>query len=424
MNQINLHPTHYKKFFEMLVLTEQNFLEIETRKTKYIKQNKTKFYSDPNQPALNIFDLGIISKTVKEIRKNIHSSNLENNIRKDYFQAIREPFIYEHHIFEGYIKKNNVIECEAVQIDLNAAYLTAVKNRKLISDKTYNDFFILADEKNIKKLSKNRRNIGHNKEVLKYSKDSRLVAVGTLAQDKKVTEYINGKKEKVYREYNETEANVFWTAAADVGKTMIKVLNACNGFFCWVDAVFIPKSEFNKAAEILKESGYNFHTKDIYIYQNGNNFKSIEQDTGEVKEYNVPSGKISTVIEELNSDIFITDILEEYQSIVKNSDIKKKKVNEALLKVLKSNYNLDDELTLLYLSEKCKKIGLVLQDIVKIQITIEETYRDSIFQSEILNFIILKKIENIFQKLVLPPIYEEKVTEIVEREFYFDFSNE
>ena len=199
MNQINMHPTQYKKFFEMLVLTNQNFLEVETKKTRYIKQNKTKFYSDPNPPALNIFDLSIIARTTKEIRKNIKTVTLENNIKKDYFQAIRKPYIYEDHFYDGYIKKNNITECEAIQIDLNAAYLTAVKNRNLISIKTYNDFFTLADDKNKIKLSKNRRNIGHNGEVLKYSKDSRLVAVGTLAQDKTITEYINGEKIKIYR---------------------------------------------------------------------------------------------------------------------------------------------------------------------------------------------------------------------------------
>jgi len=423
MNQINLHPTHYKKFFKMLVESEQNFLEIETKKTRYIKLNKTKYYSDPNPPVLNIFDLGIISKTVKEIRKNINSCNLENNIKKDYFQAIREPYIYENHFYEGYIRKNKIIECEAVQIDLNAAYLTAVKNRKLISEKTYNDFFITADDKNIKKLSKNRRNIGHNGEVLKYSKDSRLVAVGTLAQDKIVTEFKAGKKSQTYREYNETEANVFWTAAADVGKTMINVLNSCNGFFCWVDAVFIPREYFNKAAKLLKESGYNFHTKEIYIYQNGNNFKSIEKDTGEIKQYNVPSGKISTIIEELNSENFINNILNEYKLLIEKTSTNKKNLNEALLKVLKSNYNLEDNITLLYLSEKCKKIGLLLSDVIKIKITIEETYRDMIFQNEVLNFIILNKIENLFEKIVLPPFYEEKDPEFIEREFYFDFSN-
>lgn len=437
----NINPDEWEKLYKNLIETKQTFEEVETRKKRYLVWNKFKFYRDPKQNNLNMCDIGIISATKKEIQKNLKKIHLPDNLQKDYFLAVRKPFTYLQTPNVNFYfpsdngeatttrtKEKTQHEGEAVQIDINAAYLTAVKNLGLLSEKSYNKFFIEEEnEKQRAKKTKSSRHRGHAGEVYKYSKDARLISVGTLAQDKTIHKYINGEKVSQERQYNEIEANVFFSAAAEIGKIMIDILETCKGFFYWVDAIFIDPKYQKQAEEMLKKYGYNFHTKKLQIIQNGGNFQTVDTDTGEIKTYNVPTGKISGQIIFKQSKEFTEDIFNEYKEILnlidsKELNINKEKARAEISKILRLNYNIESNIDFHFLSIEAHKAGLVLEDIIKMETTIKEEYKDAIFQNDILKVVILKKLDNIANRQPLPD-HEEPTPDggKIEREFYTDY---
>lgn len=434
MNLQHLPPDNWKKLFETLKNNKFTFQEVETKKKIYLVWNGTKFYNDPNPPRLNIEDLGRISAAKKEIIKNIDKVNLPDNIGKDFFIGVRQPkeFYFEYTvnaIFGGegpeyyqYSREKVVKDAKGVQIDINAAYITAVKNFGLLSQKGYDKFFIEeTDEKKLIKKSKSSRHRGHAGEVYKYSKDSRLIAVGSLAQDKIISYYEKGQKVKQERKFNESEANIFWSAALKIGEIMAEILENCNGYFFWVDAIFLPEHEAEKAKQILIKHGYNFHTKEIIISQKGGNFETIETDTGEIKRYFVPPSRTIDFIKTINNDDFINEILESYKILKSEFETERQQetLRKATVRHLKTNIDLSSNLNLKYLAEKCKSLGLTIEDIIKIETFITERTKDAIFQNDILKETIIRKIEILNKTEALPAPSETKENgEIIEREFY------
>jgi hypothetical protein len=437
----NIDPDQWEKLYQNLIETKQDFEEVETRKKRYLIWNKCKFYRDPKPNKLNMCDVGIIYSTKKEIQNNLKKVSLPDNLQKDYFLAVRKPWTYSQTPNVNFYFPSNNGEAttdrtkektqykgHAIQIDINAAYLTAVKNLGLLSEKTFSKFFTEEEnEKQRAKKAKSSRHRGHAGEVYKYSKDARLIAVGTLAQDKTIHKYISGEKVSQERQYNEIEANVFFSAAAEIGKIMIDILENCKGFFYWVDAIFISPEYQKQAEEMLKKAGYNYHTKKLLISQDGGNFETIDTETGELKTYNVPSGKISGQIIFKQSAEFTKDIFEEYKQILKLIDSKELNVNKEkaraeVSKVLRLNYNIESDIDLHFLSIEAVKAGLVLEDIIKLETTIKEEYKDAIFQNDILKVVILKKLDNIANRQALPG-HEEQLQDggKIEREFYTEY---
>jgi hypothetical protein len=63
-----------------------------------------------------------------------------------------------------------------------------------------------------------------------------------------------------------------------------------------------------------------------------------------------------------------------------------------------------------------------LEDIIKLETTIKEEYKDAIFQNDILKVVILKKLDNIANRQALPG-HEEQLQDggKIEREFYTEY---
>lgn len=440
---INMNLDAWERLYNRL-LKSATFQEVETKKRRFLIWNKVKYYRDPDPVRLSIQDLSIISQTKKEIINRLESVSIPDNIQKDYFLAVRKPWTYTtkrneageleeffnvpaHGPTFDQIKSPTIIkEAAAVQIDLNAAYLTAVKNRGLLSDEIYKKFFIEeSDPKKRSKKKKNKRHQGHNGEIYKYSKDARLISVGALAMDQNIISYENGKEVKRQRKYDEQQANVFWTAAADVGKLMIEILEKFKGFFYWVDAVFLPAEQEQAAREYIQCAGYNCHVKQLLLNQDGGKFETIETDGGEVKRYTVPAGKIAALINTVNDDIFLKETFEEYNELEKKLNLYNMTAEEAranLSGYLRKHYNIESQINLRYLATQAKKSGLAIQDIIKIETLILQREKDAIFESEILEMIIIKRIESISKRQELPP--NEETTEAghtIEREFIFNY---
>lgn len=433
----NLGPENWLKLFETLKKGGFTFEQVETKKKRYLVWNKVKFYNDPNPPRLSLADLGRVSAAKREIIKNIEKVNLPDMIGKDFFTCVNKPYNYIYQftadaIFGGdgpqytQERKKTMYQGEAIQIDINSAYLTAVKNFGLISETSYKKFYIEEiDEKQLLKKSGNSRYKNHNGETLKYSKDSRLIAVGSLAQDKTIHYYIDGVKSHQERKYNEQQANVFWAAAAKVGEIMGEILQKCSGFFYWVDAVFLPIEQAEKARQILKNNFYEFHEKKVMIKQDGGNFETVCTETGEIKTYFVPPGKTPDFLNTVNNENFINEIFEAYKEAqiqYKDNTEKQEKARQITVRTLKKAINLESILNIEYLSKKALEIGHTLEQIIKIRTTITENLKDEIFQNEILETVIIERLEklNNLQPLPAPEINLED-GKTIEREFLREF---
>jgi hypothetical protein len=433
----NLGPENWQKLFDTLKKGKFTFEEVETKKKRYLIWNKVKFYNDPNPPRLSLADLGRVSAAKREIIKNIEKVSLPDMIGKDFFTCVNKPYTYIYEFTANAIfggdgpqytqdRKKTRYQGEAIQIDINSAYLTAVKNFGLISETSYKKFYIEeTDEKQLIKKAGNSRYKNHNGETLKYSKDSRLIAVGALAQDKTTHYYNKGEKTHQVRQYNEQHANVFWSAAAKVGEIMGEILQNCNGFFYWVDAVFLPIEQAEKARQILKSHFYEFHEKKVLIKQDGGNFETICTETGEIKTYFVPPGKTPEFLKTVNDENFINEIFEAYKEAqiqYKDSSEKQEKARQITVRTLKNSINLESIVNIAYLSKKALNIGHTLEEIIKIRTTITENLKDEIFQNEILETVIIQRLENLnnLQPLPAPEINLED-GKTIEREFLREF---
>lgn len=433
----NLGPDNWHKLFETLKKGGFTFEEVETKKKRYLVWNKVKFYNDPNPPRLSLADLGRVSAAKREIIKNIDKVILPDMIGKDFFTCINKPWTYVYEFTANAIfggdgpqytqeRKKTRYQGEAVQIDINSAYLTAVKNFGLLSKESYNKFYIEEkDEKQLIKKAGNSRYKNHNGETLKYSKDSRLIAVGALAQDKTIHYYSNGIKTHQERKYNEKHANVFWAAAAKVGEVMSEILKKCNGFFYWVDAIFLPADQAEKARQILKNHFYEYHEKKVLIKQEGGNFETICTETGEIKTYFVPPGKTPDFLETINNENFINQIFESYKhaaQIYKDKPEQAEKARQITVRNLKTNINLESILNIEYLSKKALEIGHTLEQIIKIRTTITENLKDEIFINDILETVIIERLENLNNLQPLPaPEINLPDGKTIEREFLREF---
>lgn len=243
---------------------------------------------------------------------------------------------YNSNILEG------VVYDDVYQIDLNAAYVTAAKNRGFISEKTYNKFFIEDVGENSYFNKKNNPEYISGGKVLFYSKKCRLISLGVLAQKKKIVKYeyspiydiVENKKghsrlsyEKTQftrtetDKYNEKEANIFFTCAYDVDNLLQKLMSLDGVFFYWVDAVFVQKSALNEVCEIITKSGFGYKIKfheflfkqerKIYVHNSPTDFK----------EYPFPKSKrydYQKYISDLERNF--NKILEDYEQVIKEQN--------------------------------------------------------------------------------------------------------
>lgn len=100
---------------------------------------------------------------------------------------------------------------------------------------------------------------------LEMSKMARLVALGSLATTKKYWRYDGkGECEVYHTEYNEQTRHFFFNISHQVGLVLMELFDTCNGFFSWVDAVFIPSDKVKTADKVLKFHGLLGKTKPVY----------------------------------------------------------------------------------------------------------------------------------------------------------------
>jgi len=168
-------------------------------------------------------------------------------MKKELGGEIREiPQNVKYHDFTGLVKSEEVIE-DLICIDISSAYLTVLKNEKVISDKTFN-WINTTSTKN------------------KKAKTARLKSVGMFA--KNPMSLIFEKGEIVNFEQNRDPfAWVFFLACQKTGEAMeiCKKELADDFLFYWVDGIFFRnnKEKIPIILEILKTLGFNSKLENV-----------------------------------------------------------------------------------------------------------------------------------------------------------------
>lgn len=160
-----------------------------------------------------------------------------NKMNKEIGGELRDtPEKIKYHDFTG-ISQNEKIE-DLYCVDINSAYLSVLKNEKVISEETYQYI-----------NSTSRKN--------KKSKLARLKSVGMFAKHPLEITYKNSEIEK-YTNERSPFAWVFFLACQKTGEAMeiVKKEIAEDYLFFWVDGIFTRKNP-EKIVEILKTLGFN-----------------------------------------------------------------------------------------------------------------------------------------------------------------------
>lgn len=159
---------------------------------------------------------------LNELKKEIKNSNIvideidKTNI--DYF-GIKENLKLSIKKIKD--KKNNNF---FLNIDIKAAYLTALKNENIISQEFFD-------------------------KVMKCKKSERLRLLGSLATTKNIYKYKNGELVFLDQKKSELE-NYFWFCCMQIGDLMQKISTQLenNFLFFWVDGIY---SLYNSSMELI-----------------------------------------------------------------------------------------------------------------------------------------------------------------------------
>lgn len=124
---------------------------------------------------------------------------------------------------------NNQLIKEVYNVDINAAYPTALYNLGFITKDLFD-------------------------ELQKMDKIKKLKSIGQLATKKTVFEFEKGEQVKVYSKYNEQMRNVWFAICNEVGEAVEECKVNINSFlFYWFDGIyFTDKSEAEKIIQMLK----------------------------------------------------------------------------------------------------------------------------------------------------------------------------
>ena len=383
-----LSPEDFETKFEDLKFLGLDFERVTTSQKIYLKVKNCRYYlsNSPNDEIpLSFASLALVKKTREEVEYNYNNyiGPFPNNIGADWFQTVRKPYTWNRskdvvEFFGHPVQEPTKVDsAEVWAIDLSAAYLTTAKNMGLLSPQTYARFF--EQETNKKKrarLKKIKFFRGHNGEVYKHSKLARLIALGSLATDKKIELWKGGEIVSQSREYNETNANIFYTIAAETGKKMAEIMEKHGGFFTYVDCVFVPAENGPAAVADFAALGYPTNLKKGFLSQDGCSFEFVHGETAEVKNYMIPAGKSYRLKYSFQDDWF-KDYLGQIKEALQDPEIDKEELKDIVAEELKRELGLsadfaNSKLDLIYIAEGLEKVGLQFRDLFKLTATVKE----------------------------------------------------
>lgn len=305
-----LNDKEYQEKKNKFIKFCMNFQEVFTANRQYLKIKHNRYYlkEKEEKEKLTGHELSLIaqvSRNVKKRCKNINipdAEGLPNYILYNMDKSFESKDIYE--------------------IDIKSAYLTAAKHRKIITEEEYQKFFeyekdlkeqrrklpsnctgkkckLCKSGKHVKPQNRSRYICKDTGAVLKYSKDVRLISLGTLASRKEVHTYsaqakrniecVQGRikctstkaqhSELINKEivHNRTEANIFYTCALDIDRVLTQIIkNVPNVYFCWVDAIFCSEQAIQQVIEYLELYQYEYRIQKHSHIKYDANFKEAK----------------------------------------------------------------------------------------------------------------------------------------------------
>lgn len=248
-----------------------------------LKENEETFklyVSKNSQKIHRQLDDGEIHKTFYTDNKLnpavFHVSNKIKKAHHEYWDRQTENFTEKDRFWIKYYNYNSIAQCKAKKrfyyIDLSSAYITALRNKGLITIELFNL-------------------------INKLPKKDRLIALGMLAYEPYELSYDHGKLTGIQRIKNEY-SKTFYLACRElqlIMEAIIKKINS-NYLWYWVDGIFFENfSDYYVIADILKSKKYKFRFGSCFDLQiedkkNHYNLKFDQTDKGviESKEYNIP----------------------------------------------------------------------------------------------------------------------------------------
>jgi hypothetical protein len=170
-----------------------------------------------------------------------------------------------------FVKADYIEEYDEVyNIDFKSAYLNALKNNGLISDKIY-------------------------AEIQSLAKIDRLISLGLLAYEPNVINYKGGEFFDIETVKNEYRP-FFFFCVKEVAEIMFELSKICGEhfIFSWVDGIYFKKNDFIKEMifEELEKRGYKAsfdELKNFSCKKNENFFEFFYEKDGEKKQICVPT---------------------------------------------------------------------------------------------------------------------------------------
>ena len=192
-----------------------------------IHDNNKSIYADDK---INSVCFSMFSSLKKEIKNN--------DLHIDF---VPEYDVKYYGISEIVSKKSFLMPSDIVNVDIKSAYLSVLKNKKIISEELF-------------------------EKINKINKIDRLKTLGFLATNKVVLEYENGELINVTSKRNEY-ANYFFLCCYEIGELMTRIANEFNEnfLFYWVDGIYFDKNNLNieRVTKIIDEYQFSYKVEHL-----------------------------------------------------------------------------------------------------------------------------------------------------------------
>lgn len=355
-----LRRRDYDAMKNLFIRNKLDFKEVRTSNRRYLHCKKTKFYLSDNPKKdmatkLLNHELGII----KNVKDEVIGNYMKNRYQYKDCININAYIGSKFDLFENF-------ETEDIyEIDITAAYPSTAVKLGLLSQNTFDKFFLeetstshVARKMEIRKQYKDNSYFSGDT-CLKYSKKCRLVSLGTLATKKEIDVYAGGLLIETVFDYDREIANLFYVCSYEVSKVMIKIAEEVEGvYFYWVDAIFCKASAVEQVSLKLIDDGYKIKVKKLVKadYNRSNKKLTICKNSLEdIHPYFFNfSNDIERMVEILDTEKDVEEMLSWYKDYLEFPELARDKIR---IKA-KAMYGPDCSIEKIIFTDLCDIIGI------------------------------------------------------------------
>lgn len=355
-----LKKRDYDNMKSLFIRNKLDFKEVRTSNRRFLHCKKTKFYLSDNPrkdmaTKLLNHELGII----KNVKEEVIGNYMKNRYQYKDCININAYIGSKFDLFENF-------ETEDIyEIDITAAYPSTAVKLGLLSQKTFDKFFIeetstahVARKMEIRKQYKDNSYFTGDT-CLKYSKKCRLVSLGTLATKKEIDVFVGGVLIETVLDYDREIANLFYVCSYEVSKVMIKLTEQVEGvYFYWVDAIFCKASSVEQVSLKLINEGYKIKVKKLVHAKYDRLQKRLTISKNSLTDvhpyfFNI-SNDIERMIAILDTEKDVSEMLDWYKDFLQFPELAREKI----ISKAKSMYGLECSVEKIIFTDLCDIIGI------------------------------------------------------------------